>query len=351
MMATGTTEQMLQGHQQDVLHKLKNDPISITAEDARRFSENFDAHDEHSARIISAVEAMAAAGPELTGTESLGDQPHTSILTVVKDLQAVVDADPAAVTTEVLRTAQGVVSKMQKAVGTASAPHPELEAELQDEFAKIEPKVEQGIVTKAEADHLHSLEARAHGHTEKGGLTAMAQSVVAKRERRASISEGSNAHDIPKPPASSEEQSRNDREANRQAAEQIVGSKIENEPEQVTKDDAALVQSREARAGVQIDKDSVAAKAQSLADKNEQSSEQSSSGDQAQQDKDINRKMAELDVGTKMEHEPKNITKEDAAFVQSREARAQGVVESDSIAAKAQSLADQKENRTAVEAN
>jgi|SRR5690242_16560589 len=77
---------------------------------------------------------------------------------------------------------------MQKALGHTNAPHPELEAELQQEYAKIVPKVERGVVTKAEADHLHSLEARAYGHTEKGGLTATAQSVAARRECQTSVS-------------------------------------------------------------------------------------------------------------------------------------------------------------------
>lgn len=77
---------------------------------------------------------------------------------------------------------------MQRAIGQIKAPHPELEAELRAEYAKIEPKVEQGTVTKAEADHLHSLEARAHGHTERGGLAAKSQSVAAKRERALSLS-------------------------------------------------------------------------------------------------------------------------------------------------------------------
>lgn len=80
---------------------------------------------------------------------------------------------------------------MQKAIGHTNAPHPELEAELQQEYAKIVPKVERGVVTKAEADRLHSLEARTHGHTERGGLTAIAQSVAARCERRASISSSS----------------------------------------------------------------------------------------------------------------------------------------------------------------
>lgn len=76
---------------------------------------------------------------------------------------------------------------MQKAIGHTNAPHPELEAELQQEYAKIVLRVERGTVTKAEADRLHSLEARAHGHTERGGLTAIAQSVAARCDRRSSI--------------------------------------------------------------------------------------------------------------------------------------------------------------------
>lgn len=73
---------------------------------------------------------------------------------------------------------------MQKAIGHTNAPHPELEAELQQEYAQILPKVRRGTVSKAEADHLHSLEARTHGHTERGGLAATAQSVAAKYERQ-----------------------------------------------------------------------------------------------------------------------------------------------------------------------
>lgn len=93
---------------------------------------------------------------------------------------AILDADAAA----------DLKAEMQKAIGHTNAPHPELEAELQQEYARIVPKVERGVVTKEEADHLHSLEARAHGHTERGGLTAIAQSVAARRERRCSVSSG-----------------------------------------------------------------------------------------------------------------------------------------------------------------
>lgn len=76
---------------------------------------------------------------------------------------------------------------MQRAIAETNAPNPELKAELQEAIAKIEPKIEQETVTKAEADLLHSLEAKAHGHTAKGGVTARAQSVVAKRERAFSL--------------------------------------------------------------------------------------------------------------------------------------------------------------------
>jgi hypothetical protein len=155
---------------------------------------------------------------------------------------------------------------MQRAVGNGNAPHPELESELRTEYAKIEPKIEQGTVTRAEADHLHSLEARAHGHTERGGLTSAAQSVAAKRERQASLSDGTiNANRKGPTPV---EQSHNAKEDNLHQVEVALRPKVTDEPEAVTKEDASLLQSREARAHGVVKKDSVAAEAQSLADKN-----------------------------------------------------------------------------------
>lgn len=173
---------------------------------------------------------------------------------------------------------------MQRAIGQTNAPHPELEAELKREFAKIESKVEQGIVTKKEADHLHSLEARAHGHTEKGGLTAIAQSVAAKRERALSLSDNTNSQ-VPTTAVNShasaptstdpvdkgltpEEQSARDKETNLKMAELTINPKVENEPEHITKEDASLVQSREHRAHGHVKKDSIAAEAMHYADKN-----------------------------------------------------------------------------------
>jgi hypothetical protein len=71
---------------------------------------------------------------------------------------------------------------MQSALSRRNAPHPELEAELQQEYAQIQPKIERGTVSSAEAGHLHSLAIRTHGHTDKGSLVAITQSVAATSE-------------------------------------------------------------------------------------------------------------------------------------------------------------------------
>jgi len=97
----------------DILDKLRDDPSKITTEDARRLSENTIAGDMRTAKIITAVEAFAAANEALNEVDSqLGQAPHTSLLTVVNDLNVAVDQNPADVTTEVLRTVQSVVSSM-----------------------------------------------------------------------------------------------------------------------------------------------------------------------------------------------------------------------------------------------
>lgn len=104
-------EQYFQGILNNILDKLRDDPSSITTEDARRLSENAVAGDMRTAKIISAVEAFAAASEVIHDVDpQLGQPPHTSLLTVVNDLKAAVDQNPTDVTTEVLRTAQNVVS-------------------------------------------------------------------------------------------------------------------------------------------------------------------------------------------------------------------------------------------------
>ncbi|KAF2467514.1 uncharacterized protein BDR25DRAFT_374841 [Lindgomyces ingoldianus] len=254
--------QSFQYHLQKVLEQLQKDPLSITADDARRLHEHYNAVDERSSRIISAVESFAVANHEI---QSEKGEPHSvsdeaSLQSIVIDLHATIDANPGSVTPEVLKLAQTAVSKMQKAIGHTHAPHPELEPLLQEEYAKIEPKVEKGIVTKEEADKLHSLEARAHGHTEKGGLTAHAQSIAAKREKRKSmsLSDTSNGQGL-----SHEEQSHKDMEANLENVALALRPKIGREPENLAKDETNMLHSRESRAHGHTEKGII------TADKNE----------------------------------------------------------------------------------
>jgi hypothetical protein len=202
-----------EGILKEILRKLETNPGTITTEDARRLSENVVVNDKWTAKVVSVTESYAAANEILHELiPQLGLAPQTSLLTIVNDLKAAVEQNPRDVTTEVLRTAQNVVSsklytdppsknscsthsytrtEMQRAVGHTNAPHPELENEFREQICKIEPKVAEGTVTIEEANHLHSLEARAHGHTERGGITSLAQSVAAKRERQLSLSSGS----------------------------------------------------------------------------------------------------------------------------------------------------------------
>jgi hypothetical protein len=94
-----------------ILDKLRENPAGITTEDARRLSENVVASDPRTAKIVSAVEAFAAANEAIHEVDpELGQAPHTSLLTVVNDLKVAVEQNPTSVTTEVLRTAQNVVS-------------------------------------------------------------------------------------------------------------------------------------------------------------------------------------------------------------------------------------------------
>lgn len=96
---------------QNVIERLRNDPSSITEEDARRFSENVEVRDASTARLVSAVESLAAAHKDIYGGKiSLGQSLHPSLLTVVKDLYAAVETNPGDVNTEILRTTQSIVS-------------------------------------------------------------------------------------------------------------------------------------------------------------------------------------------------------------------------------------------------
>ena len=55
---------------------------------------------------------------------------------------------------------------MQQAMHRTHAPHPELQAELQQEYARIVPKVERSTMTKAESNASQTLKGQANGHAQ-----------------------------------------------------------------------------------------------------------------------------------------------------------------------------------------
>ncbi|EUC36011.1 hypothetical protein COCCADRAFT_89389 [Bipolaris zeicola 26-R-13] len=331
-----------------MLEKLKTDPSSVTVDDARLLFDNFTASDERAVRIISAVEYLAIAN---------------------KDLHDKVESSPGEVTIEVLRTTQSVVSKMQKALGHTNVPHPEVEGELQEEIAKIEPKIVQGTVTKAEADRLHSLESRAYGHTEKGGITAAAQSVVARRERQLSLSGGPKAlqpseSEQPQPNKGSftspEQQSQHDKEENILQAADAVKDKIEEGT--VTKEEAGHLQSLESRTHGDTIKGGIAATAQSTAARRESNASDAypcadelairpkiqdnskntlSPQEQSHHDKEENLRQAELAIQPKIQDS--TVTPAEANKLHSCEMRAHGHTEKGGLAATAQSVVSHRQ--------
>jgi hypothetical protein len=254
---------------------------------------------------------------------------------------------------------------MQRAVGHTNAPHPELETELQEEIAKIEPKVAKGTVTVEEANRLHSLEARAHGHTERGGITSIAQSVAAKRERQLSLSSGSsppnNCSRSNSKAFTPEQQSHRDKEANPNSVQDAIKPKIEQDT--VAEGDAKFLHSFETPAHRKTEKGSMTPSAQSLVSKKRQNSlsdktnvsftdEPKQRKDQSQHDREVNLKLAEMSLEPELEKETERFNEEDAAHIQSREQRAHGHVEKGVMAAQATASAHKRQmSQPAAEVN
>jgi hypothetical protein len=185
---------------------------------------------------------------------------------------------------------------MQKAIGHTNAPNPELELELQEEIAKIEPKVAEGTVTIEEANHLHSLEARAHGHTEKGGLTSIAQSVAAKRERQLSLSSGSTP--TPRSRANSSYSSPPPEYSHRDRASSLREVQAAVEPKVDQAGGASLWHTREA----QTEKSGLTPLAPSFVSQKHEVSltDQTNTSPQASVDEYMHRKEMSGDVGAKL---------------------------------------------------
>lgn len=252
-----------------------------------------------------------------------------------------------------MRTHTNSSIEMQKAMGHTNAPQQDPEAEFQEEIAKIEPKIAQGTVTKAEADHLHSLEARAHGHTEKGGITAAAQSVVAKRERKLSLSSGSGTVSSQKRSSMSPQQkSRHDREENLRKAEDDFKTKVEEGD--VNKAEADHLHSLEDRAHGHTKKGGMAASAQSVSARRNSNSghrrpRTSSHGalspqEQSHHDKEENLHRAEVAIRPKIEDG--TVTADEASKLHSCEMRAHGHTEKGGMSAKAQAVVAKRRYET-----
>ncbi|KAK3050061.1 hypothetical protein LTR09_008716 [Extremus antarcticus] len=121
-----------------------------------------------------------------------------------------------------------------------------------------------GNVTSQDAAYLKSREARARGQAQppSDSISADAQRLAAANEGETKLS----ANDGHADPAT---QSAVDRRENLQQAAEQVAPKMANNPEQVTKEEANLLHSREQRAFGATSKGGIASQAQSTAAENE----------------------------------------------------------------------------------
>lgn len=122
-------------------------------------------------------------------------------------------------------------------------------------------------VTAKDAQTLHRRESRALGGQQPrpDSLASQAQSLAAKNEQGAPVSNQSNSG-FTDPPV----QSQLDRQNNYEDAADMVKQKLEQNPEAVTTEDGNLMHSRETKAFGTAEKGGLASQAQSQASKNEQ---------------------------------------------------------------------------------
>ncbi|KAL9124096.1 MAG: hypothetical protein Q9217_006537 [Psora testacea] len=123
-------------------------------------------------------------------------------------------------------------------------------------------------VTSEDASLLHSRESRARGGQQpsKGSLASQAQSLAAANETgatpHAAMGASTTGTDNTRVDLTPEEQSRLDRGANYEQQADKVATKMETNPEAVTKEDANTMHSREQRAFGTTEKGGLASKAQ-----------------------------------------------------------------------------------------
>jgi hypothetical protein len=134
---------------------------------------------------------------------------------------------------------------------------------------------------------------------------------------------------------------------NFESAAQDVLSKMQQDPQSITADDANYLKSREARATGQAQppKDSVSAEAQRLAAANERGTTPKTGQtgslnptEQSNLTKERNLEEAINEIGSK---DPSQITQDDANLLHSREQRAHGHTEKDGVASQAKVIANE----------
>lgn len=129
-------------------------------------------------------------------------------------------------------------------------------------------------ITKQDADHIHSLEQKAHGHTEKGGITAQVQHLAAQNAAKAETDKGVTkviiGIDVEESAGiiNAEELSHLSKERDFYMAATAIGEKIAHDPEHVTQEDADSIHSREQKAHGHTEKGGITAHAQHLAAEN-----------------------------------------------------------------------------------
>lgn len=165
-----------------------------------------------------------------------------------------------------------------------------------------------GLSSNPNAGDIISQVAHAEGGTTKGSASAQLQSQVAK-------------------------------ERNAQRAEEEVAQKLKTNPGSVSIDDAAYVQSREARASGGVSELTSAAHKTAYAN-------ELARAEQSAFDRTANYAEAAHRVGSKMATDQSSVTKEDANLLHSRETRAFGATEKGGLTSQAQRLAAENAGET-----
>ncbi|KAI4177870.1 MAG: hypothetical protein LQ348_005756 [Seirophora lacunosa] len=210
---------------------------------------------------------------------------------------------------------------------------------LEETVANVGSKLETapGSITKEDAQAVHRAESRA-----LGGQQPQSGSISSQAQHEAAVNEGAASTSRPAAPSDPTVQSQMDRQANFEDAASGIGSKLVNEPGNVTKEEADTLHSREQRAFGRTEKGGLASQAQHQVAENEGATTGRSGGApadpsmQSQQHRQANFEDIAAKVGNKLEKEPGNITKEEADTLHSREHRALGHTEKGGVAAQAQ---------------